>query len=106
MCSVVVSASNEGLEATIAVSLNTTTTKRPKITRRTSNVHTTLTFISRLDKIYLTLTLTHLTQRFSSADFPAAIAMMRAIRPSSPEHGEGLSFTRQSQKARVSWMYA
>ena len=48
----------------------------------------------------------HLTQRPSSADFPAAMAMMRAIRPSSPEHGEGLSFTRQSQNARVSWMYA
>lgn len=48
----------------------------------------------------------HLTQRPSAADFPAAMAMMRAISPSSPEQGEGLSFTRQSQNARVSWMYA
>ena len=48
----------------------------------------------------------HLTQRFSSADIPAAMAMMSAISPSSPEHGDGLSLTRQSQNARVSWMYA
>lgn len=48
----------------------------------------------------------HLTQRPSCADCPAAIAMMRAMRPSSPEQGDGLSFTRQSQNARVSWMYA
>lgn len=51
-------------------------------------------------------TSSYLTQRPSSADLPAAMAMISAISPSSPEQGDGLSLTRQSQKAMVSWMYA
>ena len=44
----------------------------------------------------------NLTHRRSSAEMPAAIAMQRAMRPSSPEQGTGSSLTRESTKARVS----
>ena len=48
----------------------------------------------------------HLTQRCSAADLPAVMAMMRATRPSSPEQGDGLSFTKASTNAKVSCLYA
>ena len=47
----------------------------------------------------------NLTQRFSAADLPAAMDMISATKPSSPEHGDGLSFTSASTKASVSCLY-
>ena len=41
----------------------------------------------------------NLTQRFSVDEMPAAVAITSAMSPSSPEHGDGLSFTSESTNA-------
>ena len=56
--------------------------------------------IERVHPIPYTLpTSENLTQRFSVDDIPAAVAITSAMSPSSPEHGDGLSFTSESTNA-------